>query len=72
MKPTFTPLWRSVNGFHVRSASDHILLFAFDNKEDVERILANELWSFDKHLVVLQRYEKNTPLRELKFDQVAV
>ena len=44
----------------------------FDNKEEVEKILANQPWNFDKHLVVLQWYEKDTPIRSLKFDMVSV
>ena len=50
---TFSPLWRSVKGFEVRKCSDHVLLFTFENKEEVERIMSNAPWSFDKHLVVL-------------------
>lgn len=69
---TFSPLWQSINSFEVRKAGDHVLLFVFDNKEEVEKILTNEPWSFDKHLVVLQWYKKDTLVQDLKFDKVSV
>ena len=50
---TLSPLWRSVKGFEVRKISDHVLLFTFEKKDDVERIMSNAPWSFDKQLVVL-------------------
>ena len=50
---TFSPLWRSVKGFKVRRISAHIFLFTFEKKEEVERIMSNAPWNFDKHLVVL-------------------
>ena len=37
---TFNPLWRSKNGFQVWTVGNHILLFAFDNKEEAEKILS--------------------------------
>lgn len=45
------------------------MLFTFDNKLDVDGILLSELWSFDKHLVVMQQYEEEVPIQELKFDK---
>ena len=36
---------------------DHLILFSFDSKEDVDRILAVEPWSFDKHITVVERYD---------------
>ncbi|XP_030970196.1 uncharacterized protein LOC115990508 [Quercus lobata] len=65
---TFQPLWRSKTGFKVKNMGNHIVLFIFDNKHEVETILENEPWSFDKHLMVLQRYDKDTPVEELKFN----
>ena len=47
----------------------HSFFFFFDNKLEVEKILQNELWSFDKHLVVVQYYEKDVLIRELKFER---
>ena len=49
---TFKLLWRSENGFKIQREGDHKVLFVFDNKEDVDRILSTEPWSFDKSLVV--------------------
>ena len=43
----------------------------FDNKEDVDRILSSEPWSFDKYLVVLERHERQTPLEDLKLDKAS-
>ena len=67
---TFKPLWRADNGFTVSKEGSHTILFVFDNKEDVDRILSGEPWSFDKNLVVLERYERQNPLDDLKFDKV--
>ncbi|XP_023875965.2 uncharacterized protein LOC111988407 [Quercus suber] len=68
---TFTPLWRARNGFKIQNMGDHIILFTFDNKVDVDRILQSEPWSFDKHLVVMERYEKEEAIHELKFNKAS-
>ena len=65
---TFMPLWRSKNGFKVKNMGIHIVLFTFDNKHEVDTILSNEPWSFDKHLLVLQCYDKDEPIEDLKFN----
>ena len=54
---TFNPLWRTKSGFRMRFIGDHLILFSFDYKEDVDRILAAEPWSFDKHIMVVSRYD---------------
>ena len=67
---TFNPIWRSRNGFKVKKEDDHLVLFTFDNHEEMEKILVSESWSFDKHLVVLQRYEKDVDLCDMNFNMV--
>ena len=37
----------------------------------MDHILSREPWSFDKSLVVLQQYNKLTPLEDLAFDKVS-
>ena len=46
-----------------------MVLFVFDNILDVERIIENQPWSFDKHLVVLQTFEEFSKLKDLVFDK---
>ena len=68
---TFTPLWGARNGFKIQAFGDHKILFTFENKEDVDRILSSEPWSYDKSLVVLERYDRKTPLDDLKLDKAS-
>ncbi|KAL0015256.1 hypothetical protein SO802_002325 [Lithocarpus litseifolius] len=65
---TFKPLWRSKNGFKVKNMGNHIVLFTFDNRLEVDTILSNEPWSFDKHHMVLQRYDKDMSLDDFLFN----
>lgn len=68
---TFTPLWRSRTGFKVKNLGDHIILFSFDNKVDIERILKSEPWSFDKQLMVPKQYDKDASLIPSNFNRVS-
>ena len=68
---TFIPLWRSKNGFKVRHLGDHRVLFVFDNTMEVDRVLQSETWTFDKHLVVMERYNTNSSVDELKLDRTS-
>ncbi|XP_030936712.1 uncharacterized protein LOC115961968 [Quercus lobata] len=67
---TFKPLWRAKKDFKVREAGDHLLLFVFELKSDAERVLANEPWTFDKHAVLLQRFDGSIPSRYLRFTKL--
>ncbi|KAL0011099.1 hypothetical protein SO802_006207 [Lithocarpus litseifolius] len=67
---TFMQVWRSCDGFKMRNMTDHKVLFAFVDERDVNQIQLNQPWSFDKHLVVVERYDKDAPLRSLSFKTV--
>lgn len=69
---TFNPIWRSKNGFKVHNVGNHILLFVFDNEEEVEKIFDGEPWSFDKHLVMIQQYDHSIPVKDLVLDKVSL
>ncbi|XP_030936432.1 uncharacterized protein LOC115961627 [Quercus lobata] len=66
---TFNPLWRAKKGFKIQKIGDHEMLLSFETKEDVDRILSSEPWSFDKHLVVMQRYDHEQPFQDIKFEK---
>ena len=37
-----------MNGFKIKKEGDHVVLFTFDNKEEMEKVIGAEPWSFDK------------------------
>lgn len=41
----------------------------FDNEVEVEKVLQSQPWSFDKHITIMERYNKNSNIEELKFDK---
>ena len=69
---TFKPLWRAKKEFKVREVGDHIVLFVFELESDAERVLANEPWTFDKHVVLLQRFDGSVPARYLRFTNLKI
>ena len=71
VEKTFRPLWRTKHRFEVSDAGHNRLLFAFEMVEDVEKVLLGEPWSFDRHIMVFQRYDMSTPIDGLEFDRVS-
>ena len=64
---TFRPLWRTKESFGVTNAGNNVLLFEFDLEVDAEKVLQGEPWSFDRHLVILQRFDGSKLVKELEF-----
>ena len=67
---TFKQLWRTNSGFRIQNQGNNIVLFVLDNLQKVDKILNSQPWSFDKHLIVMQRYASDSPVQEIKFDKV--
>ena len=67
---TFRPLWHTKASFHITNVGDNILLFTFDQEVDAVKVLLGEPWSYDRHLVVLQRFEGNKPIKEVMFNRM--
>ena len=68
---TFRPLWRTMRGFTVRDLGHNVLVFAFEDVTDLERVLQGEPWSYDKHLVSFQRVDIDTEVTEMQCGYVS-
>lgn len=67
MVRTFHPLWRTKESFEVTNMGNNVLLFAFDLEVDAEQVLLGELWSYDRHRVILQQFDGSKYILELEF-----
>lgn len=54
--------------FEVIAAGDNVVLIAFELEVDVEKVLKGEPWTYDRHLVVLRRYEGSIQVSNLRFN----
>lgn len=48
----------------------NILLFNFDQEVDAVKVLLGEPWSYDRHLVVIKRFEGKKSIKEVEFNRV--
>ena len=66
---TLRPLWCTSSDLCIHDAGDNHLLFTFELESDLEKVLMGEPWSFDRHLVVLQRYDGILPMDKVDFSK---
>ena len=59
-----------MGGFKIRNLGNNLVLFEFNSLAEVDKILKSQPWSFDKHLVVMQCYLNDTPVKDLAFKKV--
>lgn len=63
----FRTLWHTKEGFHITNVRNNVLLFTFVLKTDAEIVLLGEPWSYDRHLVILQRFDGSKSVKEIEF-----
>ena len=65
---TFRPIWHTRSSFEVTDAQNNVLLIAFDLEIYAEKELQGKPWAFERHLIVLQRYNGLTPAQDIVFN----
>ena len=53
----------------MRNLGDHKVLFVFDNKAKADKVIHSEPWTFDKHVIVMERYDTTSSLDDLTLDK---
>ena len=64
---TFRPFWRATQNYHIRDVRNNHLVFTFELDVDMEKVILGEPQTFDRHLVVFQRYDGKSSMNELDF-----
>ena len=64
---TFKLLWRTQKEFWIQDMGDNRLFFEFDNEYVLERVLEHEPWTYDKHLVIMEKVVDNIPISAIPF-----
>uniref|UniRef100_A0A7N2KPM2 DUF4283 domain-containing protein n=1 Tax=Quercus lobata TaxID=97700 RepID=A0A7N2KPM2_QUELO len=64
------PIWKTSENFEeVYDAGDNIFLFLFQKEEDMNRVMWASLWSFNKYLLVLHKFEPGDSVSTIGFDR---
>lgn len=67
---TFRAAWKTRKGFDIQQVGDHLFLFFFELANDAKRVLSDEPWSFDKHLVLFHHLEGSCFVRSMSFTTI--
>ena len=60
---TFRSVWKSDGDFEFRDLGNNKALIVFTDEVDMNKVLLQSLWTFDKYLLVLHRFGENEMCR---------
>ena len=60
-------VWRTEHDFEVNDLGKNKVMFLFQTKEDMEKVLLLSPWSFDKYLLILHKLVRGKVVRGVKF-----
>ena len=68
---TLRPLWRAKGGLKGRNMGNNRVIFLFVNTVEMEWVIANGPWSFDKFLILLKRVDDDSSFSKVVFNSCA-
>ena len=68
---TLRSMWRSGGNFEIRELGANIVLILFDDETDVNRILLQGPWTFDKYLIGLFKLGEEASVEDARFDKAS-
>ena len=62
-------VWRADHNFKVSDLGENKVMFLFQLKDDMDRVLLLSSWSFDKYLLILHKLVCGEVVKDIKFDR---
>ena len=62
-------VWRANHNFKVSDLGENKVMFLFQLKDDMDRVLLLSPWSFDKYLLILHKLVCGEVVKDIKFDR---
>ena len=62
-------VWKAENNSKVNDLGENKVMFLFQTKDDMDRVLLLNPWSFDKYLLILHKLELGEAVKDIKFDR---
>ena len=62
-------VWRAEHSFEASDLGENKVMFLFQSKDDMERVLLLSPWSFDKYLLLLHKLEWGEAAKDVKFNK---
>nr|XP_023870303.1 uncharacterized protein LOC111982915 [Quercus suber] len=60
---------KTENSFEVSDLGENKVMFLFQKKDDMERVLLLSPWSFDKYLLILHKMVRSEAVKDIKFNK---
>lgn len=60
-------VWKVENNFEVSDLDENKVVFLFQTKDDMEKVLLLSLWSSDKYLFILHKMVRGEAVKDIKF-----
>ncbi|CAL5336572.1 unnamed protein product [Camellia sinensis] len=68
MKGCLLSVWKPTKGMQMRVIGDNLFVFSFGHVVDKRRVLLNEPWTFDKHLLMLGEMDPKVQPSDIRLD----
>ena len=68
---TLRSMWRSGGNFEIRELGANTVLLLFDDETNVNRILLQGPWTFDKYLIGLFKPREEASVEDARFDRAS-
>ncbi|KAL0011081.1 hypothetical protein SO802_006189 [Lithocarpus litseifolius] len=65
---TLRSIWNTKKTFEVRDLRENMLQFIFKDEADLEWVIKQSPWTFDKYLVVLQKPDEDNSIESMSFN----
>ena len=62
-------VWRAEHSFEASDLGENKVMFLFQSKDDMEKVLLLSPWSFDKYLLLLHKLVRGAAVKDVKFDR---